>query len=261
MPSNEVQQLLDHLEKKDQLVAMLAPSFVIDFKYSEIVGQLRRLGFFKIIEIAFGALETNRQLLSLVKENPEKRYITNPCPTMVRLIKSKYPDLEKYLTPIDSPMSASARAVLEKYPNARPVFIGPCVAKKLEAQQDWPKLNILVLTYKEILETFETRGVGRHPNDLKDKFDIPAPTTRLYPISGGLAQSAGVNDLMVDEEYDVISGPKLVEKSLKDFRDNSKMKLLDILYCEGGCVSGIGINSDLPLEKRRQKVVEFWSKT
>ncbi len=257
--SSEFKVFLELLEKKEKMVAMLAPSFPIDFSYPEIIGKLKRLGFSFVAEVALGAIETNRQLLELVKKNPRARYITSPCPAVVRLVRSKYPQLKSFLAPIDSPMTNTAKLALKKYPQAKPVFIGPCPVKRFEARDDYPELGIVVLTYKEIKKIFEMKGIKEHPDDSLALFDMPGFETRLYPISGGLAQSSDLNDLLTDEEYDVISGLELVKESLADFEKNKKIKILDILYCDGGCIVGQGISSSLTVKERREKIIAHWS--
>ena len=220
MPSAtpEIKKLLELIGKKTKMVAMLAPSFPLDFSYLEIVGMLKRLGFKCVIEVARGAIETNQQLRALLKLHPDKKYISSPCPSIVRLIRNKYPHLAPFLTPIDSPMIATARIVAKKYPNYKKVYIGPCFVKKIEAKEDHPELKILVLTYKEIVEVFKIKNISSKKIDKSSSFDVIGPKTRLYPISGGLAQSSGLTKKFTDPEYDVISGPKLSEKVLREFR-------------------------------------------
>jgi len=242
------------------MVAMLAPSFPVDFFYPEIVGRLKRLGFKYVVEVARGAAETNRQLNALLKLHPDKKYITSPCPSIVRLIRNKYPRLVPFLTPIDSPMIAAAKIVAKKYPNYKKVYIGPCFVKKIEAKEDHPELDILVLTYMELAEIFKIKKISPGKKDKFSSFDIIGPETRLYPISGGLAQSSGLTKKFTDPEYDVISGPKLSVKVLGEFPHKPDLKLLDILYCDGGCISGAGIISKDSLDQRRQKVVAYWNR-
>ncbi len=257
--SPELNEFLNLLDKKSRMLAMLAPSFIIDFNYPQIISSLKKLGFSYVLEVARGAQETNRQLKDLLQKYPNRRFITSPCPTTVRLIKSKYPHLLDNLAKIDSPMSATAKLASVKYPGYRPVFIGPCIAKKLESKEDWPELKILVLTYKELKEAFKIRNVAEAEKEELVFFDEAGKSTRMYPVSGGLAHSAGLNDILTDEEYDVISGRELVEKTLGEF-PQSKLRLLDILYCDGGCISGPGIVSGLDINQKRQKVISYWAK-
>jgi len=257
----ETKEFLSLLDKKTEMAAMLAPSFPVDFDYPEIVGMLKRLGFKYVAEVARGATETNKQLLALLKLHPDKKYIANPCPTIVRLIRNKYPKLVPFLTPIDSPMSATAKIVAKKYPDCKKVFIGPCIAKKLEAKEDYPKLDILVLTYKELKKILEIKKIVPGKNDRTANFDIAGKQTRLYSVSGGLAQSSCLNKNLTDPEYDVISGLQLVEKTLQNFPTEINLKMLDILSCDGGCINGPGISSKDSLDRRRQKVVAYWKKS
>jgi iron only hydrogenase large subunit-like protein len=258
--SQEGEELVKLFDKKEKLVAMLAPSFPVVFKYPQIVGMVKRLGFKYVVEVARGAEETNKQLLALMEEHPDKRYIANPCPTIVRLIRSKYPHLVEYLAPIDSPMTATAKIVAKEYPGYKKVFIGPCLLKKLEANEDHPELGILAITFKDLQEVLKAKNVKPSFFDRFSSFDISAQETRLYPISGGLSQSSEIIKKLTDPEYDVISGSALANKVLQEFVNKPQLKVLDILNCDGGCINGPGIVSKDSLDRRRKKIIAYWGK-
>jgi iron only hydrogenase large subunit-like protein len=237
---------------------MLAPSFPIDFAYPQIVGKIKRLGFSKVIEVSKGAEETNRQLKELLLKSKSSRYITAPCPSIVRLIKTKFPQLEKYLARIDSPMSATARIVKKLYPDLTPVFIGPCVAKKIEAKEDWPELRIEVLTYIDLQKIFDENNIKDEEVDRLAKFDIIGESTRIYPLSGGLAKSAHLGDFLGPDEIYVVDGYLKVENAIKEFEHNPRLRVLDILMCDGGCIGGPGIiNKTLSKEEKRNRVINY----
>lgn len=257
--SKELVSFLEMLDRGEKMVALLAPSFPVMFSYPEIIGKLKRLGFKYVVEVSRGAIETNKQLMALLRADAAARFITSPCPTIVRLIRNKYPHLVKFLSPIKSPMVNTAEIIKKEYPDYKPVFIGPCVLKKLEASEDFPELGITVITYKELVEAFNLKQIKNDPNDFKQSFDMIGDTTRLYPVSGGLTQSAELNSFLTDEELDVVSGTANVLKALADF-PNNKLKVLDILNCDGGCISGPGIDSKLSLEKRRAAIIAHWAK-
>jgi iron only hydrogenase large subunit-like protein len=255
--SPEIEAVITALKKKEKLVALVAPSFVIDFPFPNLIGKLRRLGFLVVVEVAFGANHTNQQLLDLMNKHPEGRFITNPCPLIVRLVKARFPELVKYLTPIDSPMAAAAKIIKDVYPQYRPIFIGPCIAKKYEAHDDVPELGITVLTYKELSRIFELQDIHDDSKDADASFDMGYRKTRLYPISGGLVQSSNISDFLPREAYRVVSGVKFVNQALGEFARNTDIKLLDILFCDGGCIGGPGIISSKPLSERRKAVVDL----
>ncbi|MFA6523517.1 MAG: [Fe-Fe] hydrogenase large subunit C-terminal domain-containing protein [Candidatus Peribacteraceae bacterium] len=250
-------RLVALLKEKKPLAAMLAPSFPIVYDYPEIVARLRKLGFAYVVEVTAGAKKTNEEVLELLKKNPTARFITSPCPGFVRMVRSKYPQLLPYLAfKADSPMVATARIVREKYPGAVPVFIGPCVAKKLESSEDYPDLNILVLTYRELDTVFQELGIGE-VNDEGASFDISEETTRIYPMDGGLTLTSGAKSILKEEELRIVSGWKDIPKVLAEFDANPSVRFVDILFCEQGCINGPGIGSTLTLDQRKEKVLAF----
>ena len=197
-------KLIDLINKKTKLVAMLAPSFPINYKFPEIITRLRKLGFNYVVEVSVGAKKTNEEVLEVLKNNPTSRFITSPCPSFVRLVRAKFPNLLKYLAfQADSPMIATAKIVKEKYPEFMPVFIGPCIAKKLEASEDHPDLNILVLNYNELDQVFAHFNILENKEITSDNFDIEESNTRIYPFDGGLTVSAGIDKILKPEEINV----------------------------------------------------------
>jgi len=258
---NDISRLTDLLNKKTKLVAMLAPSFPVVYEYPQIVSRLKQLGFSYVVEVSAGAKRTNEEVLKLLQDDPQARFITSPCPSFVRMVRTKHPQLLPYLAfKADSPMIATARIVKEKFPDYSPVFIGPCVAKKLESSEDYPELNILVLTYKELDTVFNTLNIGNEQSNKPDGFDIAEQTTRIYPTDGGLTESSGARKVLKDDEIMVVSGWKNCEAALIEFENNPKIRLLDILFCEGGCINGPGIASVLSADERKKKVMDFYAR-
>ncbi len=258
---DEVNQLIELLTKKEKLTAMLAPSFPIVFNYPSIITMLKKLGFSYTIEVAVGAKKTNEELLSLLQANPTARYITSPCPTIVRMVKKTMPQYAKYFTHnVDSPMAATAKIVREKFPESKPVFIGPCVLKKMEAKEDIPELNIVVITYKELQDIFNRFAIKEETNP-EDHFDIGEPgMTRLYALDGGLSHSSGLTKQLKPEQIKIVSGVQNNIAAIKEFEANPAIKLLDILNCPGGCIGGPGIVSSLNTMERAKKIGEYIKK-
>lgn len=255
---NEAEELIGLIEKKEKLVAMLAPSFPVVFEYPQIVTRLKHLGFSYVVEVSAGAKLTNEAVVSLLASDPKARFITSPCPSFVRMVRTKYQHLLPYLAfKADSPMAATAKIVHEKYPGSRPVFIGPCVAKKFEAKEDRPELNILVVTYKELDDIFTRFKIPNEEAVPGEAFDILEKTTRIYPTDGGLTETSGARRFLKDDEIKIVSGWKNCIAALSEFENNSKIRFMDVLFCEGGCIMGPGIKSSLSLEERKKKILEF----
>lgn len=258
---NDEQNLLELLKTGKSLTAMLAPSFPIVFNPETIAGQLKRAGFQKVVEVSTGAKHTNKMLIKALIKDKTSRFITSPCPNIVRMIRTRFPEAVKYLTTsIDSPMAATAREVRENFPVTRPVFIGPCLVKKLEAAEDCPELNIFAVTFKDLQKLFIDLNISEKEADRNFPFDLTGDFTRLFPISGGLTQSSGARDILSEDDIEVVSGGKNFENAIIRFLNSDHIRLLDILFCEGGCINGPGIDSPLTLEERREKISDYWNK-
>ena len=258
----EIEKLTELLNNRSSLVAMLAPSFPVVYEYPQIVARLRQLGFSKVVEVTAGAKMTNQEVLTVLKENPTARFISSPCPGFVRYIRNRHPELVPYLAfKADSPMIATAKIVKEKYTGSEIVFVGPCIAKKLEASEDYPELNIIVITYKELDALFKNFDVGEVPVKSDEKFDVAEASTRIYPTDGGLTVTSGLNNVLRSDEILIVSGVKNLEPALEEFKNNPKIRFMDALFCEGGCINGPGIVSLLPLEERKRKVLAYAAKT
>lgn len=253
---SEIDKLIDLLKSKSKLVAMLAPSFPIMYDSKKIISQLKNIGFEKVVEVSVGAKETNRQIVEFFKKNPQARVITSPCASFVRYVRTRYPEFIKYLTlNVDSPMVATAKIVKDKYPGFQPVFIGPCIVKKLEASQDYPELNILVLTYKEFDLVFsQLMTTTNYQLQPTTSFDLSESSTRMYPTDGGLTDSSGIKNVLGEDAVRVVSGYKNCEAALEEFKNNPKIQLIDILFCQDGCINGPGISSQLTIDERKEKI-------
>jgi iron only hydrogenase large subunit-like protein len=77
-------------------------------------------------------------------------------------------------------------------------------------------------------------------------------------MDAGLTFTAGVHKILRAEEIRVVSGAKNVETVLQEFKTNSKIRFVDVLFCEGGCINGPGINSALTIEQRKTKIFNYF---
>jgi len=107
---SDVLRLENSLKKKTKLVAMLAPSFVVDFSYPEVIIMLRKLGFDKIVEVTYGAKMVNREYHKKLKKS-KGLLIATTCPGVAQVVKNKFPKFNKNLALIDSPMIAMGKIV------------------------------------------------------------------------------------------------------------------------------------------------------
>lgn len=247
-------------EKGSKYLCMLAPSFVSVYDYPNIVYRLRALGFEKVVEVTFGAKMTNINYYDVLKNNTDRTWISSPCPTLVNVIRTKYPHLVKNLVPVHSPMGSMSLIVKRYFPNYKVVFVGPCFTKKMEAAEVG---NIdEVLTFKELDELFVKYNIPEVIEDSKyiQTFDkLYNDYTKIYPLSGGLSSTLAYEKILKKKEILVMEGMENILKVLDGFKDGyyKQYKFLDILTCEGGCINGPGIDYKYPVKERIKRVKKY----
>jgi iron only hydrogenase large subunit-like protein len=170
------------------------------------------------------------------------------CPVWIKLIENKFPELVNHISPSVSPMIASARVIKTLEPHAKVVFIGPCVAKKSEAQLPELKGAVdYVLTFQELSDIFS--GAEVDPADQPDE-ESPAASWsgRVYGHTGGVSSAVGATlarlvprraqgfkPLQVDG---VLDCQKLLERIKNG--ENINANFIEGMACKGGCVGGPG---------------------
>jgi iron only hydrogenase large subunit-like protein len=156
-------------------------------------------------------------------------------------------------------MIAAARIVRQvRGPDVDLVFIGPCIAKKGEAESEEVKGEIsAVLTFAELRQIAATAGVlpgAVEPSD----FDPPwSGSGGLFPISRGLLQAADINEDLMDCEVIATDGRTNFVEAIEDVADGSlDVRLLEVLCCNG-CIMGAGMTTRSPLFRRRSLVGQY----
>ncbi len=244
------------------VAACVAPSFPAAFgecDYREFVGMLRALGFTYVHEVAFGADLVARQYHKLFEGNSGRHYIATTCPAVIAFVERYHPELVPALAPVVSPMVATARVVKELYgSDVRVVFIGPCIAKKGEMLSDaLPRDVHATLAFTELQRMLYEACISPEkviPGD----FDPPhAGPGTLFPIRGGLLQAADLREDLMTGEIVTADGRVAFVEAIREFQaPGLGVALLEVLACQG-CISGPGIDNDVPLFRRRGRVSRY----
>jgi len=255
---NNIQQIEKILKDKNQKkIALVAPSFVIDFKYPNLIWQLKKLGFNKVTELTFGAKMVNREYHKLLKKS-NKLVISSPCPGIVTTVSNKFPKLKNNIAKIDSPVEAMAKICKKHLPDHKTIFLSPCDFKKIEAEKS--KYIDGVIDYDQLKELFKKQKMKNPLFKKKIKFDkFYNDYTKIYPLSGGLAQTAHVKDILKRDEIKIIDGINDVVKFLKN--PDPKVKFLDCLFCQGGCIGGPHTNKNLSIKHKHKLVIKYMKKS
>lgn len=255
----ELKEKID-LIKNNTAVAMLAPTFAIDFKYPNIIGMLRKLGFKEVTELTFGARMVNWAYANYIKEHPDQElFISSPCPTVVAMVQTQYPDLIKYLMPIVSPMAAMAKVHKKFNKDCKVFFISPCWAKENVEAPKFEEIDA-VITLKDLKQIFEQENIKEENFTENYYFDsFIREYTKIYPVSGGLASTSHIQKLFKEGEILITDGVENIKKALDDFKNGSRQyKFLDLLNCDGGCIGGPAINNkDFSTEKKKEIIFEY----
>ena len=258
-------QEITKLIKDEKSIVMLAPTFPIDFEYPNIIGMLRELGFNFVTELTYGARMVNWSYVKYIEDNPDQKYfIASPCPMVVAMIESQYPELKSYLVPIVSPMSSMAKIYKKHHPDHKVIFVSPCLAKKNLEAPKYAEFIDLVLTFQDLKEIFDAQGLKADDFNRDYYFDsFIREYTKVYPISGGLASTAHISQFFQPEEILVTDGVANIKKALEDIKSGrSAYKFLDILNCPGGCIGGPCLNNqNLTEDDRKTKVKSYAEKS
>lgn len=257
-----IEKTYELITSHQRVFAVLAPSFPAAFnecKPRQIVTAIKKLGFEQVLEVAFGADMISTEYKELFKQDKKWIIISTPCPAIVNYIEKYQPNLIPFLAPIVSPMMAIGRIVKHKYsPEAKVVFIGPCIAKKKEKSDS--KLNGImdeVLTFQEIKQMFKEQDIKPFNLDETD-FDGPHPNIgRIFPVSGGLLKTAAVEADILENDIIVTEGKDRTLEIIKRMEEGKvEAKFLDILFCEG-CINGPVMDNELSVFIRKDIIANY----
>lgn len=252
---------IDHvrelLRSGDPVFALVAPSFVAEFEEGRdtgtFVGMLGKLGFEAVFEVGMGADLVARQYESLINQNPDAGYINSDCPAIVSFVEKYHPELVNSLTPVVSPMVATARYIRKEIGrNASLVFIGPCIAKKNESDE-----VDAVITFSELRQMFTASRI-RPSNVERLSFTPPrAGKGAGFPVSRGLLQSMCLEGNHVDQRVVVAEGRIHFQEAIQQYADRDLGSMqLELLCCEG-CIMGPGTSPGGKKFVRRKRVLNY----
>ena len=233
---DETEKVKVLLQSGDPVYVSLAPSFAANYEGIGLRGMeaaLKKMGFAGVEETALGATVVKREYDRLLREEHRDIVISSCCHSVNLLIEKYFPDLLPFLADVQSPMQAHCAGIKRKHPEAKTVFIGPCVAKKDEAQR-YPGLVDGVLTFEELSLWMAQAGVT--PEPIPDE-DPSLGLARLFPTSGGILRT--LTERVPDYTYLVIDGMENVISALEDIRQGKVHRcFIEMSACPGSCVNG-----------------------
>jgi iron only hydrogenase large subunit-like protein len=251
------------LTEHKMVIASIAPSFPAVFPGVQsklLPSALRQLGFRYVTETAEGAKYITDQSFA----QPQNGSICTACPSVVNFVEKYHPEYLHRLIPVVSPMVAHGRMLKTKFPDCAVIFIGPCVAKKEEAQrlENLDAIDI-VLTFAELLEWFELENITLENcsvSNFNSFFEIG--DARLFPIHGGMFKTGNIVCDATQADVLYISG---ADDVIGMFSMNTELenKLIEPLFCKGGCIGGPSFGKSYctitseNIFERRESVIDY----
>ena len=218
------------------VIASVAPSFIANYDgvgFEELKSALKKLGFADAEETAVGATIVKREYERLLEDEHRDILISSCCHSVNLLIQKYYPMCLPYLADVLSPMQAHCKDIKRRNPDARTVFIGPCVAKKDEADH-YAGITDAVLTFEELTNWFAEAGVTlEHKLDKNDR-----SLARFFPTTGGILKTMQAN-MRSDYTYLAIDGVENCKAALHDIAEGKIHNcFIEMSACAGSCIGG-----------------------
>lgn len=240
-PQN-AKQIVDETEKVKVLIqsgapvyASVAPSFIANYNGVGINGikaALKKLGFADAEETALGATEVKTEYEKMLADGTKDVLISSCCHSVNLLIQKYFPSLLPYLADVMSPMQAHCSDIKKRVPQAKTVFIGPCVAKKDEALH-YEGIVDAVLTFEELTEWLKAEKIELEADPDKTE----KSRARFFPTTGGILKTMKTRE--PDYVYMAIDGTENCIAALKEIeRGNVHKCFIEMSACSGGCVGG-----------------------
>ena len=244
----------------DRVACSLAPAFAgifADRLRRRIPSVLRLLGFSHVAETAVGAFFAAHATVKYWEAHgQEQPLVISACPACVDYILHYQPHNASYIAPVVSPMVAHAKYIRHRLGNdMKVVFIGPCIAKKLEGgnAEDTGFVDA-VLTFEEFFQWLAEESIDIASCEESGFDDVPRGAARYFPLEGGCIKTAGWSGDRLDEQIIAVSGIQNVQYSLESCRSG---QIIEPLFCPQGCICGPGIGEQDSPSALRHNVIEF----
>lgn len=240
-PQN-AKQIVDETEKVKVLlqsgapvIVSLAPSFVANYEGVGINAMrqaLKQLGFYDVEETAVGATMVKNEYERILREEERDIVISSCCHSINLLIQKYFPAELEYLADVKSPMQAHCADIKRRFPDAKTVFIGPCVAKKDEAEY-YEGIVDAVLTFEELTGWMKEEGI--EPEKTMDTDENSR--ARFFPTTGGILKT--MKQDMPGYTYMALDGVENCMAALRDIESGKIHKcFIEMSACVGSCIGG-----------------------
>ncbi|MGC6176330.1 [Fe-Fe] hydrogenase large subunit C-terminal domain-containing protein [Lacrimispora sp. 38-1] len=240
---------MEDLKEFEYTVALPAPSLYSQFNNLDdvniVLNALLLMGFDDVFEVSAAAELVSEATREYLSKNPDKLpVISTACPSVVRLIRVRFPNLIPNLLPLNPPVEVAAilavKRAMEKTGLPREkigiIFISPCPSKVTYARSplgtdhsEVDKVLAIKDVYPRLLSCM--KAVGEEPPEIG--------TSGKIGVSWG--RSGGEASGLFTEDYLAADGIENVIRVLEDMEDQkfTNLKFVELNACNGGCVGGV----------------------
>lgn len=234
------------LSRKAEVYVSLAPSYAAAFPgvpADALVRALKKLGFAGVSETALGAELVNRAVAGRLRDGELPLNISTACPVAVDYICKYMPEMSDALTPTLSPMLAHGQLLHELYgADIGVVFIGPCIAKKCEADEfgQWVDTALTFEDLNRWLEQTDLLPEKGAAVDEKPFVPYTAKEGALYPMVGGMNETLRLGLKDNPARLLSVAGLRNIRHALEGLKQMPPTEpvFLELLACDGGCLGG-----------------------
>jgi iron only hydrogenase large subunit-like protein len=248
-----------------KVIASLAPSFVAQYaevRPAQLIHALKKLGFYAVSETALGAQQVSAGIYSMMRSEPKQIWLSSACPVVVDFIGKYHPECQPHIYGVLSPLLTHCKMLRAHYgEEIAIVFIGPCIAKKTEAEQH-PELLDTVLTFEDLdkwllEEDIALTKIAETPDDRFQPDE--AQEGALYPIDGGMVPVTAGNREANSSQYMAFSGLANVEQALKGIAEWKPEHniFFELTACAGSCVNGPKAAHNISVARRRYEILHY----
>ncbi len=253
--ADETEKVKVLISGDEPVIASLAPSFIANYGVGieSMRAALKKLGFYDAEETAIGATFVKNEYNRILKEEKRDILISSCCHSVNLLIQKYFPAVLPYLASTLSPMQAHCADIKKRYPHAKTVFIGPCLAKKDEADY-YSGVTDAVLTFEELSRWMEEESI--EPEASIDETETSR--ARLFPTTGGIINT--MQERVPGYTYLAIDGTQNCIAVLKDIEEgNIHHAFIEMSACVGSCISGPVMEKTSHSHIKEQKMVSDYA--
>lgn len=213
--------------------ASVAPSFAASYPgvgIDALEDALKKLGFAGAEETAVGATIVKKEYERILDEEKPNILVSSCCSSINLMLRKYYPEALFTLAPVITPMQAHCRDIKRRHPEAKTVFIGPCISKKSEAAEE--DAVDAVLMFDEFNRWLREEGI-----ELGRREDIrKGGRARVFPTAGGIIETMDKNP---EYTYVAVDGVKKCMDVLDEIKEGRLHNcFIEMSACEGSCADG-----------------------